>query len=173
MIVYIYCFYSGSDIMLRGFFCVCIIAFNTYNPMEHNYYLCFIDEETAAQEVWIICPNHIAGELGWVEGHPALSSTNHHCLSNGHVTNYPERAGPGVLERWLLVLILLGQEWESALNLLLSTKTILGLLRKNHKSQPHLDRKLAKVRLKCNQCYFSWIHKPINGKQFFETDIRR
>lgn len=51
MIVDIYCFYSGSDIMLSGFLCECIIAFSTYNPMEHNYYLCFIDGETEAQEV--------------------------------------------------------------------------------------------------------------------------
>ena len=35
--------------MLSVFFCV--IAFHTYNPMKHNCYLCFIDEETEASEV--------------------------------------------------------------------------------------------------------------------------
>lgn len=35
--------------MLSGFFCV--NAFHTYNPMKHNYYLSFTDEETEASEV--------------------------------------------------------------------------------------------------------------------------
>lgn len=46
--VYIGCFYSGSDVKLKGF--LCIIASNIYNTMKHSY-LCFIDEETEAQEV--------------------------------------------------------------------------------------------------------------------------
>ena len=50
---YNYSLHSFSVLWIRHnvkwFFCV--VAFHTYNPMKHSYYLSFIDEETEASEV--------------------------------------------------------------------------------------------------------------------------